>query len=473
MLLALLWDYQGLPLQYWDESRNANNALEMAFGTDWLVPTYGGLPDHWNTKPPLLIWFMAGLMKLGVAPLLAVRLPSALAAVATVIVVWAVVRFGLRDRLTALVAAALLLSSKGFTGIHGAHTGDYDALLALFTLGFVVCTWQALQTQHQRELGWVLGAGGCMVLAIMTKGPAGMFGVIGVGLFLLITGQLLTVLRNWRWWLKGILACALVAGYYLIRESRDPGYLQAVWMNELGGRYGETNESHNQPVWFYPRELLKQFLPGSLFLVLLAIPLMAGDPKRKGLSQITFISGAGIVTLLSTAQTKLYWYLIPVIPLLSVAAAIAFVDAIRRVKIPTLYLNGMLALFIVLPVVISIHKNAIGLPAKAQTKHKISQYGVLFTHLRALGEMPTQLTVIDDGIDNTAGFKNYNPELRFYSQLEQLSGVSVRVATRAGIDEFGGLIATCDYKNTEALRGRLTEILVDNPVCVAGYEDPR
>ena len=92
--LLLLWfsllvlHYSSLPLQTWDEARNANNALEIARSGHWLVPSYEGIPDHWNTKPPLMIWQMSALMRLGLPPLLAVRLPTMLAALATVGAVW-------------------------------------------------------------------------------------------------------------------------------------------------------------------------------------------------------------------------------------------------------------------------------------------------------------------------------------------------------------------------------------------------
>ena len=469
-LIALLWNYQGLPMQYWDESRNANNALEMALGASWLVPTYEGVPDHWNTKPPLLIWLIAGLMKLDIPPLLAVRLPSALAAAATLVMVWAALRFGLRDRLAALIAAALLLSSKGYTGIHGAHTGDFDTLLALFTTGYVLCVWQALAQQGPQKIVWMLSAGIIVVLAVMTKGPAGFFGVVGLCLFLLLTGQLLNVISDWRWWLVAIFSCVICASYYIDRESYDAGYLQAVWMNELGGRYSETTESHYKGSWFYVRELFKQVIPGCLFLCLLSFTLVGSNVARKRLAQITFFSAAGIIILLSTAKTQLHWYLIPAIPLLCIAAAIALIDTIKRVQIPVIYVYAFLVLFIVLPVIISVYRNAISLPAKAQQKNNISQYGVLFEHLTRIGQMPTQLIVLDDGIDNTAGFINYNPELRFYAQLEQLKGITIEIVSLANVDAVVGLIATCDYKNTVAVRELLATRLVDNQVCVAGYK---
>jgi hypothetical protein len=62
------------PMELWDESRNANNAMEIAKHGGWTVPTFGHAPDHWNTRPPLLIWIVAALLRSGMEPMLAVRL---------------------------------------------------------------------------------------------------------------------------------------------------------------------------------------------------------------------------------------------------------------------------------------------------------------------------------------------------------------------------------------------------------------
>ena len=84
----LIWRYDALPLQAWDESRQAVTAYEMATGHGWLAPTYDGVPDHYNTKPPLLVWSIAALMRMGAPLVLAVRLPVFVAALLTVVLVW-------------------------------------------------------------------------------------------------------------------------------------------------------------------------------------------------------------------------------------------------------------------------------------------------------------------------------------------------------------------------------------------------
>src|SRR5215469_469907 len=148
--LLILWfclvavNYDALPLQTWDEARLANNALEIARGGHWLVPSYDGVPDHWYTKPPLLVWQLAALMQLGLPPLLAVRLPTMIAGLATVSLVWAICRFGLGDRVAAVVGSFLLLSSLLFSSIHVARTGDPDILSSFFMLCYALAFWKSI-----------------------------------------------------------------------------------------------------------------------------------------------------------------------------------------------------------------------------------------------------------------------------------------------------------------------------------------
>ena len=67
-------------LRMWDESRLAINAYEMYYNHQWLTTYFGGQPDLWNTKPPLMIWMQVISMKIFGINEFALRFPSALAA---------------------------------------------------------------------------------------------------------------------------------------------------------------------------------------------------------------------------------------------------------------------------------------------------------------------------------------------------------------------------------------------------------
>ena len=74
-----------LPIRIWDEARLATDAYEMLHNGNFIVTYFDGKPDMWNTKPPLLIWFDVLFMKTIGVNELAVRLPSAFAALFTCI----------------------------------------------------------------------------------------------------------------------------------------------------------------------------------------------------------------------------------------------------------------------------------------------------------------------------------------------------------------------------------------------------
>src|SRR5262245_52809123 len=91
-----------------DEGRNAEIAREMLLTGDWAVPHLNGLP--FLDKPPLLFWAIAaGFRVLGEHEWVA-RLPSMLAAIATIAVTYALGR-ALVGRRAAVTAAIVLATS--------------------------------------------------------------------------------------------------------------------------------------------------------------------------------------------------------------------------------------------------------------------------------------------------------------------------------------------------------------------------
>ena len=100
--LGLGW----LPLLEPDEGRNAEVAREMLASGDLITPHFNTLP--YLDKPPVFFWLVAGCFHLvGVSELTA-RLPSALAALATMLLVWFLARrmFGDGARLRAGIVLA-------------------------------------------------------------------------------------------------------------------------------------------------------------------------------------------------------------------------------------------------------------------------------------------------------------------------------------------------------------------------------
>ncbi|MBA3901452.1 MAG: glycosyltransferase family 39 protein, partial [Bacteroidetes bacterium] len=125
-----------LPIRIWDESRLALNAYEMAQSGNLIVTSYEGEPDMWNTKPPLMIWMQAGLIKLIGLDELAIRLPSAIAVFFTCITLFIFSLRYLKSFWLGIIGILVLITSSGFVGFHTGRTGDYDAMLAFFIFSY-------------------------------------------------------------------------------------------------------------------------------------------------------------------------------------------------------------------------------------------------------------------------------------------------------------------------------------------------
>lgn len=133
MYMPIFGHLDALPIRIWDEARLAMNAYEMLKDGDFIVTHFDGSPDMWNTKPPMLIWFQVFFMKIVGANELAVRLPSAIAAFFTCIVLLIFSLRYLKNSWIGFIAVFVLITSHGYINLHATRTGDYDALLTLFT----------------------------------------------------------------------------------------------------------------------------------------------------------------------------------------------------------------------------------------------------------------------------------------------------------------------------------------------------
>ena len=458
---ALVLPYDRLPMLMVDESRNALNALGMALHGHWLVPYYDGAPDHWNPKPPLLIWMIAALLRLGAPPLLALRLPSLTAAGGTLVLVWWFCRM-VDGRRSGFLAGMILLTSSLYIGPHVARSGDYDALLSAFMTGQAVAFWIATETGDTVRIGAFAIFAACIVGAVMTKSIEGALLLPGLGLFAILRGRLPALLRDPLVWLLSLGAVTLCLGYYLTRTLYDPGYLTAVWHNELGGRFGGIEDRSSGGALYYVLDLLRRFEPGMLLLPLAGFSLASRDPRRHSASLLCLVSGAVVLLVISKAETKHYWYAAPMIPLQSIAGGMGCVDALRwwsRREPHRLLpgcrsaegaLFGMLACALVLCVMRNQVWSVRGLRLGQNDQF---WYGNFLNGLRD-DHAAHRLTVLDDGLPNKSGFVNYNPMLQFYAAWESHDGMKVALGQAGAALAPGSAVATCDPTARAWLRRR-------------------
>ncbi len=311
---------ESVPIRVFDEARLANNALEMSKSGNWFVPTFEWKPDMWNTKPPLMIWFQVLGIKIFGSGELAIRLPSALAALLTCFFILYISIKLIKDFWFGFTAIMVLVSSVGYIQYHAVRTGDYDALLTLFTTMYPLFFLLFTETGRNKYLYFSFLS---VIFAVLTKGIAGLIFLPVLPVYLLYKKQLFNLLKNKHFYIGTAIFILIIGGYYGFREMINPGYLHTVWDNEVGGRYMNAIEGHDHSFWFYYRMLVDHhFTYWSLLVPCgVAIGYFTRNDRIKRI--ILFATSLVIFYFLviSTCKTKLEWYNVPLYPYLAIIVA--------------------------------------------------------------------------------------------------------------------------------------------------------
>jgi 4-amino-4-deoxy-L-arabinose transferase-like glycosyltransferase len=315
------------PIRQWDEARLAVSAQEMYINQNFLVPVIGGEPDNWNLKPPLMIWLQVLSMRIFGWNEWAIRLPAAIATFSLCMLMFYFAKYRLKQPMIGFFAGLVLVTSNGFIDFHEARTGDYDALLTLFTTTTILFYFSFIESNQNSERNKYLKMFFiCLTLGIYAKSVSILLFMPALLIYTICRQKISDVLGNSHFYIGIISSITVVLIYYLIREKLTPGYLQAVCENELGGRYLKTLENHKHSFSFY-YDNLRQFqfekwfwtLPSCFFLGLLN--------KDERIKKITLYCGLCAMVyflIISSAQTKLQWYDMPLYPLMTLIIGVGF-----------------------------------------------------------------------------------------------------------------------------------------------------
>ena len=461
--LFLAADIARYPIVLWDESRLAVNALEMSRSGLSLVTTYGISPDLWNTKPPLLIWLEAGSLRLFGPSEWALRMPSLVAAIATVALV---IRFSWRlgrSRFVTAAAPFMLLLSPGFFGLHAAQTGDYEMLLCLFTTAYLLLLFELLHSRRP-DPGRVLLCGLLIAGACLTKGVAGLVPGVGVFAYVLVRGRWPRLFKTPWYAVAALIVAVLVGGFYVLRERAAPGYLSAVMNNELGGRYLHGMSGHVQPPYYYVQYLFILFACGPLLLLLFVAPFVHWKPTKSAafLTYANFVT-VGLLVVYSLSRTKIFWYLVPIYPIVSIAVAIAAERALvalpHRPRQPVQLANLAVAMLAIYMIGNGLYQKIVVFPPFEDTPQ--SRYGKVFAQLD--GQGLRHIRTLDGGVDNNDDLVDYTPQRRFYSLVWDVRGLDIREQDpeQPVALTTGEVLVTCDPRYLAWVGGRgpsLTDI---------------
>ncbi|MDX1947608.1 MAG: glycosyltransferase family 39 protein [Pirellulaceae bacterium] len=357
-----------------DEPRNAGCAKEMLERWDWVVPTFNGrLRTH---KPVLLYWgIMLSYGVLGVSEF-AARLPSALAAVGSVLCTWFIGRRLFSPE--AGVWGAIALATSLMFGVAGRAATPDSVLILCTTLAIAIYVGgtfrprfdgapddlapQLVTPGHYFPQSWPVAIAmyGVMGVGILAKGPVGLvLPTAIIGMFLLIarlpavemgsrltlSGVLLGILRPFEpvhflktcWYMRpltAIFAAAAVAvpWYWAVGLATEGDFIEGFFFEHHVGRATSSMENHSGGPLFYPVAMLAGFFPWSVFAVPIILETAVLLRRRENRNVGYILAACWVLVFLGAftiARTKLPSYITPCYPGLALLAG-AYVDRWSR-----------------------------------------------------------------------------------------------------------------------------------------------
>ncbi|HEX5482912.1 MAG TPA: phospholipid carrier-dependent glycosyltransferase, partial [Terriglobia bacterium] len=312
-----------LPLLEPDEGRNAEVAREMIVSHDWITPHYDSLP--YLDKPVFLFWTIAGsFLCFGIGEF-AARFPSALAALATVLLAGLIAK-RMSDHRTALRAGLILATSPLFLGL--ARFTIFDMTLTFFVTVALLCFWlngrQGFSTRWLDVIAFAaMGAGA------LTKGPVGfLIPLLVLVVFHALAGNF-RELRKLHWASGWLVFLAVTLPWFIAVSLRNPGFPKYAFWEESLLRFATGAHLHrSQGFYYYIPVYLAGFLPWSFFLLFVAWNrlkkwrALRQEAHRKELFLLVW--AGTIFVFFSVSHSKLPGYFLPALIPLSILTAVAW-----------------------------------------------------------------------------------------------------------------------------------------------------
>ncbi len=301
-----------------DEGRHAEIAREMLVSGHYLTPRLHGLPYY--DKPVLFHWALAASMSLFGQTAAAVRLPSALSGLLTVVFAgcWAFRAYGPG---AALLAVAGLSTTLSFVAVSRFVVID-PLLVCIMTAALVwLGLWFTDDEARRRSIYpfYVL-----VGLGTLAKGPVVLAIPGAVALVMLTLGRRWSCLASLRVPSGAALAAAVAVPWYLAAWLSDPAYIETfLWHHNIERYLGSAHIGHQSPWYYYLVALPLGLLPWFPW-VAAGVWRKLSDPQRSDADLYTLIWAGVVLVFFLPARTKLLTYVLPAFPpLLCLGAAYA------------------------------------------------------------------------------------------------------------------------------------------------------
>lgn len=363
VVLSRLLPMLAIPLADSTEARYAEIARMMLESGDWITPYFDYGVPFWG-KPPLAFWAQALSFKLLGLNDFAPRLPSWLASLAMIGLLFVLLdkRVSRRAALWAMLIFSSCLLVYVLSG--AVLTDPFLALsVSLSLVAFV-------QVRHQGADYWRYLFFVGLAIGLLSKGPLALVLIVGpIVLWLLFSSRRWSTLRLFPWWRGGALLAVLSLPWYIAAELKTPGFLNYFILGEhfyrfvdpgwAGDLYGSAHQKPHGSIWLL-------WIPASLPWGLIALWLIGrhlmSAPSRSVLWQTLRDDDVSLYAIwavfpmvfFTLAGNVLWTYLLPALPALAILLALYF-DAHQTAFFPRRIAIPLTALVPVLMLLVSVY----------------------------------------------------------------------------------------------------------------------
>ncbi len=305
----------------WDEAIYAEVTKEMVRGHHWLTPYWNHKPFF--EKPPLLYWAqMVSFHALGMNEF-AARLPSALAGVGVVLLVYAATR-RMAGTAAGVFAGLVLLMTRYF--YHTVRLGTTDALLCLF----IYLTVYGYVRLREGDGRWFYLVCAALGLGILDKGPAALVAPMAIGLDWFFRrrgaklrqqpaagteGRRSRLVTARQFWLGMLLLAVITLPWHIWMVAHFGWkYLNEYLGYQILTRAERGIEGNTGGVLFYFHVLWKGAVPWCLLGIW---ALVRWVWKREWQYSLPWLLMGVTLGLYTAVQTNLMWYVMPFYPALA------------------------------------------------------------------------------------------------------------------------------------------------------------
>jgi 4-amino-4-deoxy-L-arabinose transferase-like glycosyltransferase len=345
-----------------DEGRYAEIAREMVVSGDYVTPRDDF--ELYFEKPPLVYWADAAAIGIFGVNEFAVRLPAALFSIGQVVVTAALAElmFGATAGFFAALALALSPLFFGF-----ARFATLDPALAFFLTAALAAFYVAARDDSfsQRSARrWMLISAAMLALGTLAKGPVALILGGAIPLAWLATERRLREIAQIPLAWCGLIYAAIVLPWFILMDTRNPGFLGFFFIHEHLQRY-VTSSEHGWGPWFFIPIVIGGTWPWIFFVPLGWSATRAADTgSESGAAPSESRSAASFLAIwfivifvfFSVPRSKLGTYILPALPPLAIVAGfglarIGTLDAASRrrllavIAIANLFLAGGLFIF--------------------------------------------------------------------------------------------------------------------------------